>query len=305
MIKVGILDADSAVAGEIIRIMILHPETEIVSLLAPNLTGRTVSSFHHGLIGESPLVFTEKINPENLDFLIVPELSDLARSVVSQLKGYEDLKIAALSNTQIEDENLKEFVTGLSEINRKTLVRGARLAIIPSPAILPALIALGPLANFLLLNSDIYISVSLPQDLADKVNVKTEIEALHDEIMKRQTSFNNNISLNIAGTTNRRESVTEINMKNSLPLEEIEKIYDQIYDDHNFTFISRSDISPKEVEGTQKTIICLDKPDSFTLKIKVLSDARMRGGAGDVVHIMNLFFGLHEKTGLTFKSSVF
>ena len=90
----------------------------------------------------------------------------------------------------------------------------------------------------------------------------------------------------------------------SLSLEEIEKIYEGIYDDHNFTFITHSStISIKEVEGNQKCIITLSKPTADKILISAIWDGRMRGGAGDGVHIMNLMKGLYEKTGLSLKTS--
>ena len=123
------------------------------------------------------------------------------------------------------------------------------------------------------------------------------------EIQKRQSSFNQIIDLQVSPSKSIRQTTTTIMVNNTLPLEEIEKIFDSTYDDHNFTFLSRAKTSPIEVEGTQKVVISLDKPTEDYLKINIVSDGRLRGGAGDVVHVMNLFYGLHEKTGLNLKAS--
>ena len=308
MVKVGIIGADSKQSGELIRILVLHPETELTTLYAPELTGRNLSYAHHGLIGENNLLFTDKINLEESDFIVLPDNSDLTEKIITQINNYENLKLVITGSDNLTLNGAKaniQIETGISEANRKALVRGARVAYIPSPAVVPALVALSPLATFLLLNSDINISVVLPADIYSGINVDKDIQELKSLIQTKQTSFNENINLKINGSDNKRGAVTEILLKNNLPISEIEKIYDQIYDDHNFTFISRSDISTKEVEGTQKILIYLEKPSSDSLKIKIVSDPRMRGGAGDVVHTMNLFFGLHEKTGLHFKSSAY
>lgn len=303
MVKIGILGADTLIAGEIIRILINHPETVISNLYAPALTGRSVSSLHHGLIGESPLYFTDKINIEDLDLLFINERNELSEKIVAQLNNLPELKVVALSRDFIPGIGVED---GLSEINRKSLVRGARVAYILPPAVVPALIALAPLANFLLLNSEIDINISLPQELSNTSNIASLKEIVTRILKERQSSFNCLINLTVNPEPNElRSSVTKIKIKNTLPLEEIEKIYEGIYDDHNFTFLSRSEITAVEVEGTQKTVIYLDKPENDVLEIKVVSDARMRGGAGDAVHVMNLFFGLHEKTGLRLKASRF
>lgn len=303
MVKVGILDADLPISGEIIRLLINHPETEIVSLVAPTLMGLNISTKHHGLIGEIPLNFNERINLEEIDFLVLPKDSILSQSIISKSDTLEDLKLVCIGKDLCKNIKMPEFHTGLSEINRKTLVRGATLAYIPDPIIVPALIALAPLANYLLLNSNIEIAVNSPEDLVDENVIPYLLEELQDQLKMRQASFNGKIQLNVDNKASERQMSTTITIKNALPIEEIEKIYDQIYDDHNFTFLSRTNVHPKEVEGTQKVIINIEKPDAETLTLNIVSDPRMRGGAGDVVHVMNLFFGLHEKTGLTLKAS--
>lgn len=304
MVKVGIINADTPIAGEIIRLLSLHPETELNLLYSPDLMGRNVSSVHHGLIGESALNFTDKVNLEDIDFLIILNKSQLSDTIISHQSNHESLKIAFIGKSlyNLSDKDTLDEI-GISEINRKALVRGAKKAYIPSPAIVPALIGLIPLANYLLLNSELEISVSLPEDLNKTIDIEADTKEIIDQIQKRQSSFKEKVKLRIVESDSDRGALTIIRFKNNLPISEIEKIYDETYDDHNFTFISRGDVELKEVEGTHKTLIYLEKPEPDILKIKVITDARMRGGAGDFVHVMNLFFGLHEKTGLHLKAS--
>ena len=304
MFKVGILGASSPQAGEIIRILINHPEIEIISLYAPNFLGRNVSSVHHGLIGEQSLTFSDKVNLEDIDLLFITEKSEVSQKVLEQLDSLEDLYLISLSRDFIPDNLLSEFEIGLSEINRKALVRGAKRAWLPSPAVVSSLVALVPLAQYMLLNSDIGIEISLPSDLKE-VDVEKEARFMSDVLKDNQASFGGKLNLNYnTGDSERSQSII-ISLKSSLPLEEIEKVYDQIYDDHNFAFLTLNDISTREVEGTQKIVMKLEKPSPDILNIHVVSDARLRGGAGDAIHVMNLFFGLHEKTGLNLKPSRF
>ena len=304
MIRVGIIGAETPLAGEVIRILIHHPETEITTLFSPSHKGRNISTIHHGLIGENPLFFSDKMNPEEIDFLILLTNEKPGDEILKVLDSNGiKLVIPDFNNEEIEYGN---FVVGLSETNRKTLVRGATSAYIPSPILVPSMVSLFPLAHFLLLNSDIEIEVTLPEEIAEMYNEKRESIKLEKLIKDEQSSFSGKVNLKILGEHNKeRSSFTHITLPCNLSLEEMEKIYDNIYDDHNFTFITLNDINTKEVEGTQKIIINLKKPDPDKLIIEVVSDARMRGGAGDIVHVMNLFFGLHEKTGLNLKPSCF
>lgn len=302
MVKVGLIGAETLLAGEIIRILTNHPDTEIVSLYAPSVLGHNISTVHHGMIGEPSLFFSDKINPEEIDFLIIADKTEVGDKIISQLLNWDHLKVAVLEN--LINPSLENFEIGLSEINRKALVRGAKYAFIPSTAFVPASIALFPLAHYLILNSDINIEVVLPADVSESLEENREASYLEALLKKYQVSFNGEVKLIIQSDhQNERGASTRIIFKNSLPLTEIENIYNSIYDDHNFTYITRNPISPKEVEGTQKVILQLTKPQPDILEINIVSDARMRGAAGDIVHIMNLFFGLHEKTGLRLKPS--
>lgn len=306
MVNVGIAGAETKLAGEIIRILINHPETELISLWAPTFKGRDVSSVHHGLIGENTLNFTDNLKLEELDSLIILPGSLLPANIKNQLDNFPELKTIVVSNDEKIKFNFTDSEIGISELNRKSLVRDAKNAYIPSGAIIPSLVALAPPANFLLLNSDIKISVSMPKDLADSFNKDSEISIIEQQLKQRQSSFSGKIDIEIHPLeTNSRELSSEITFKSSLPTEELEKIYEGIYDDHNFTFITKKTLTPEEASGTQKILININKPEPDIFEIRTIADARMRGGAGDVVHILNLFFRLHEKTGLNLKSAIF
>ena len=84
-----------------------------------------------------------------------------------------------------------------------------------------------------------------------------------------------------------------------------ELVYEDYYDDHNMTYILRDRKDYKEVEGSDKCIVSLIDKSNGQLVIDTIADARLRGGAGDATHVMNLFCGLHEKVGLTLKVNNF
>ena len=87
-------------------------------------------------------------------------------------------------------------------------------------------------------------------------------------------------------------------------LDEIKKLYEDYYDDHNFTFISDRMPNLKDVVNTNKCILYLTKEDGKLLIVSVI-DNLLKGASGQAVHNMNLLFGLHEKVGLELKASAF
>ena len=52
MIKVGILGAETAAAGELIRILINHPDVSLKTVASESEAGREVSGLHRGLVGD-------------------------------------------------------------------------------------------------------------------------------------------------------------------------------------------------------------------------------------------------------------
>lgn len=299
MIKVGILGADSPIAGEIIRILIHHPDVDIRSLYAPASMGKPVDIVHHGLIGEKPLSFSDTIDPGKLDFLFILDDNTNLSSLPDNLK-WIDMSGHSWSSMS------ESTVYGLSEAFRKPLVRGARHAFLPNPVASVSLISLNPVALNLLLGGDLKIDIELPDGFESEEIpglLKEAEEELLAVIPLIQNSFNGKINLTVkkhSGST--RAMKVGIVYRCLMDIADIARLYNNVYDDHNFSFLVDRPVSAKEVEGTNKCILRLTRPDSDSVRIESIVDPTMRGGAGEAVHIMNLLCGLYEKTGLALKS---
>lgn len=298
MIKIGIAGAGSPVAGELIRILALHPEIEITEACEPALRGRKLASVHRGLIGETELSFTDNIRPDELDVIFICERTPQADIIVQRRAEFPELKIIDLTGTCAEPD----FECGLSEINRKPLVRGARCSTLLSPVASAALVALYPLAANLLLSAPIEIKASLPDGM-DAGNAAAEIER---ELRKVQNSFNSTVTVTARPGESPRGLRIAADIPTSMTVEDLLRLYEGIYDDHNFTFmVSEQQLQAAEAEGTQRCLISVTRRDAGSVHIEAVADARMRGGAGDAVHVMNLLFGLYERTGLAFKTCIY
>ncbi|MDE5652295.1 MAG: hypothetical protein K2I48_02355, partial [Muribaculaceae bacterium] len=146
MIKVGIAGADSRIAGEILRLCLHHPDVDIVSAYAPAYAGRSVASVHTGFIGEPRLLFSSSFDATALDvaFIMHPIYSD--SDWAKLMSDRKDLRLIIFPGAESVAGALPSSpVYGLSEINRKPMVRGAREAIVPDCVASPVLVALYPL----------------------------------------------------------------------------------------------------------------------------------------------------------------
>lgn len=317
MIKVAITGADSPDAGELIRILVNHPDVEITSLVAPGHEGKQIQLHHHGLLGEEKQYFTSSLRPEQSDILFIADKKVKRSDILRLRETYPDLKLISLNHPEndidliaVQEEKedgdeedafrWSEPLFALPEINRKALVRGAKTAFIPTPISSLTLVALYPLATHLLLSGDITLNISAPEDLVSKEMINQSIGEITETLHEVQRSFNGNINVNILPPSSKRGVELTMELPSSLDLEHLMRTY-EMYDDHNFSYAVTTPVTLDDVKGTEKVIISLSLSKDGRLQLHSVSDGRLRGNAGEAVHVMNLMFGLHEKTGLYLK----
>lgn len=301
MIKVAISGADSPMAGELIRILVNHPDVEIVSLVAPGHEGKPLHSVHHGLLGEVDLSFTGIFKPENADILFIAD-RNIKHSDLLRLRNLlPDLNVVLFFPPVAEDDaEDSEHIFALPEINRKALVRGAKTAILPNPLSSLALVPLYPLALNMLLSGDITLNVSAPEDVVATDILAASVAEIEKALKEAQLSFNGKIKYKILPPTSKRGIELSLEIPMPLDMEHLMKAY-EIYNDHNFAFAVTTPVKLDDVKGTEKILFSLNLSKDGELMIHSVADGRLRGSAGEAVHVMNLMFGLHEKTGLYLK----
>lgn len=284
-----------------IRLLAMHPEVEITEVEGQGLSGKPLTSHHHGLIGETTRNFSSSVDFDKCDVLFVCDETLGAEKVMSLRSRRPDLKIILLSRQSGLDYEKGGFVYGLPEINRKQMVRGATAAVVPESMASMALVALFPFSRNLLLSGEIAISVTAPQSIieeTDMMQVKREIETMLHTV---QLSYDGEITIELHPSEARRSALMDIEFRCELNHEAMIELYD-IYDDHNFTFITTTRVGVSEVAGTNKCIVGVMLPEEGKARLMVAADCRLRGASGEAIHIMNLLFGLHEKTGLALKA---
>lgn len=303
MYKVAIIGAGAPDAGELVRLLVHHPDVELTVLYDEAFGGIPVSQVHHGLVGDTDLAITSQVRLDDVDVVFLCGDGSLAARLASNPEELGDARVVDLRPGRNAGEEGFEY--GLSEVNRKPLVRGATRAVTAGPVASVALVALYPLASHLLLGRQLTLETICREDLRDEDSVKKSAEEIGTRLQMTQQSFSGDVRL----TTGRADSERVLRVRTTLPiglsLEEVDRIYESIYDDHNFTFVLHRKVEDKEVEGTNKCLVQISKPSQGELAVEAVADGRLRGGAGEALHLMNLLLGLHEKTGLELKASVF
>lgn len=327
MIKVGIIGGSGYAAGELVRILINHPDVDLKWVHSRTVPGQRIVDVHQGLHGEIDMNFTSSIDLKGIDVLFCCRPAGKTREFLATTEIPESLKIIDLSRDfrlqPAPGEPEHDFVYGLSELNRKPMVRGAKHVANPGCLAMAVELSLVPLAKNLLLNSDIHTTVITGATSEGAESRPTTHYAWRNDNMvvyrpfrhsqqaeieqtlsAMQQSFSSKLYMVPVRGSFSRGIMTVTYLDCPLPLTEIIKIYHDYFDDHNFTFITSKIPDLKDVVNTNKCIIHLDKIDDKLL-ITAVIDNLLKGAAGNAVHTMNLLFGLQETTGLTMKSVAF
>lgn len=304
MIKAALIDAETPLGGEILRLLTHHPDVDIAGLVSPSHAGVDVTEIHHGLIGEHTMRFCTEL-PAKADAIFfcgdtMPDETLHTRAARGEVKIFD------ISRRSYAGKRTGNYVPAISEIFRKPMVRGASECRVLSPLETALSIALFPLARNLMLTSAIDVEVETGEGVAADLDVDRASELSQILLQNIQQSFIHPVTFRIKTMPgNRRGLRMRTKLYLAIPVKDLTPLYDEVYDDHNFTFLVSQPKELHEVEGTNKCLIHLHPCGNGELEVETIIDGRMRGWAGEAVLAMNLMFGLYEKTGLQLKASTY
>jgi N-acetyl-gamma-glutamyl-phosphate reductase len=322
MIKVGIIGGAGYTAGELIRILLNHPETEIGFVQSTSNAGNVVSDVHDDLIGEINLRFTAEMPLESVDVVFLCMGHGKSVEFMQKNKLPESLKVIDLSHDFRLNRGGNEFVYGLPELNRET-IKTARYIANPGCFATGIQLALLPLAAEGLLTDEVHIQAITGSTGAGQKPTETShfswrssnvsaykiFEHQHEgEILQSlkqlQPGFEKDFNfVPIRGNHTRGIFVSAYtSFKGSV--EDAIQLFESFYQTHPFVFVTKTNPGVKQVVNTNKAVIYLEK-HGFKLVIISVTDNLIKGASGQAVQNMNLMFDLDEKTGLNLKPVAF
>ena len=335
-IKAGIIGGAGYTGGELIRLLINHPEVEISFIHSRSNAGKPIHTVHQDLLGETDLEFTSEISPvggdlEGADVMFLCLGHSESRKFLEENKIADKIKVIDLTNDfrlfQSSQLKARSFVYGLPELNREKIKTANNVA---NPGCFATAIQLGllPLAKAGLLK-EIYTtgitgSTGAGQILtvtshfswranniqAYKTLTHQHLDEIHQSLHQLQESFPKTPSgdgaLNFVpwrGDFTRGIFISS-QIHTDRTIEELNKLYEEFYADHPFTHITKEQVFLKQVVNTNKCVIQLEKVGSI-LVVHSVADNLLKGASGQAVQNMNLMFGLGETTGLKLKANYF
>ena len=322
MIRIGIIGGAGYTAGELLRILLNHPQAEVVFVNSSSNAGNAVTDVHGGLIGECSLVFTDALLLDQVDVLFLCSAHGDSKKFLEENEVPAWVKIIDLSTDYRETRPDHDFVYGLPEMNKAAITKALHLA---NPGCFATCIqlALLPLAANNLLRAEIHVNAITGSTGAgvkpsstshfswrnDNISVYKAFSHQHlheigQSLRGLQAGFSHDINFIPVRGDFARGIFTSVYTDFEGSLEDAEKLYQEYYKDAAFTFISKKNVDLKQVVNTNKCVLHLEKHGKKLLVISVI-DNLLKGASGQAVHNMNLMFGLDEKTGLGLKPVAF
>ena len=318
MIKTGIVGAAGYVGGELIRLLIRHPDVSLQFVQSTSQAGKPVSTIHRDLLGETRLIFCSE--PDlNIDVLFTALGHGQTRAFFDEHQIPETTRVIDMSQDFRLDDR---FVYGLTEINYDR-IKNARLIANPGCFATAILLGLAPLSNSGLLSNEVHISAitgstGAGQELSDtthfswrhaNISVYKAFSHQHLDEINHLLSQLQNITLPLLRFLPFRGDFTRgilaaMYTRTDYSIKELLKIYGQYYPARPFVYVTDENPDIKLVTGTNKCLVHIEKKNDQILIISVL-DNLLKGAAGQAVQNMNIMFGLEEKRGLELKASYF
>ncbi len=323
MIKAGIIGGAGYTGGELIRILLNHPQCEITFIQSRSQAGKKISEIHRDLIGECDLTFQLELDsPVDVLFLCLGHGESkpfLKANVLPQKTKIIDLS----QDFRLDSPPDRKFVYGLPEANKPEIIKAENIA---NPGCFATAIqlALLPLAVHNYLKNEIHVSgITGSTGAGQKPSATTHFSWRSSNIslykaFEHQHLAEINKTLNTLQTDVKTGSVYFLPFRGSftrgilasaytkikLSIEQAEKIYSNYYYKHPFVFISKENPDLKQVVNTNKVLLFLEKHDDV-LNIVSVIDNLIKGASGQAVQNMNLMFGLDETCGLQLKPVAF
>ena len=314
-IKIGIIGGAGYTGGELLRILIHHPEVEIVYVNSKSQAGKPVYCTHTDLLGDTDLTFSDELHT-NVDVIFLCSGHGESKKLLTANPKFKSLKIIDLS-TDFRDQS-EGFVYGLAELQRDK-IRQANHVANPGCFATSVELALLPLVQAGLIHDDVHVSAvtgstGAGQSLSptghfswrsNNISIYKAFTHQHlTEIGMVISSFQGGkptVNFIPYRGTFTRGIMANVYTKFSGTLEEAKTLYQNYYAEHPFTHISDSPVDVKQVVNTNKCLISLEVHQTNLLITSVI-DNLTKGASGQAVQNMNLMFGLDETVGLRLKS---
>ena len=323
-IQVGVVGGAGYTGGELLRLLVNHPNVEINFVYSSTRSGQPISNTHPDLVGILDMSFSAELNPE-IDLLFLCMGHGNSATFLHEHPVNDNTKIIDLSNDfrLAADRNFmgRSFVYGLPEVNLHQ-IKSAQAIANPGCFATAIQLALVPLAAAKKLQHDVHINAitgstgagAVPSATSHfswrnnnisyyKPFVHQHLGEIGETLTKAQESASTLHFLPIRGDFTRGIFATAYTSFDG-SLKDAYTLYESYYKDSPFTVITKNTLALKQVVNTNRCLVHLHKHEGQLLVTSII-DNLLKGASGQAVENMNLMFGWEQSTGLNLKSTTF
>ena len=321
-VRIGILGAAGYTGGELLRLLLNHPQAEVVFANSESNAGNLVSDVHGGLEGETDLRFTSDMPFDKVDVVFFCFGHGKSEAFLSEHAMPSDVKVIDLAQDFRISAPTHDYVYGLPETHRDT-IRGCRHLANPGCFATCIQLAMLPALKAGIISGDIHVNgITGSTGAGQKPSATTHFSWRNDNcsIYKAFThqhllEINQTVQELHPGYDGRvlfipqrgcfsRGIFVTAYAKCDTPIEEVRALYREYYGGAAFTHVVDKCPDMKQVVNTNKALVHVDKFEDQLLMVSCI-DNLLKGAVGQAVQNMNLMFGLDEKAGLGLKASAF
>jgi N-acetyl-gamma-glutamyl-phosphate reductase len=322
MIKIGVIGSAGYTGGELLRILVNHPEVDLVFVNSNSNAGNKIYEVHQDLVGYTEMEFTKELPFETIDALILCLGHGDARVFLEQNEVPSNVKIVDLSTDFRHKKTADGFVYGLPDLNREQIKNATKIA---NPGCFATCIQLGllPLAKAGELKDEVHISAITGSTGAGVKPGATShfswrdsnmsvyksfdhqhLEEIGESLTQLQSDFSEDLNFVPFRGDFTRGIFASIYINSDLSEAEAKEIFEKYYENEPFTHVIDFNPNLKQVVNTNNCIIYVKK---YGKKLHIVSmiDNLLKGASGQAVQNLNIMFGLPENTGLRLKPSGF
>lgn len=321
-VRVGVLGAAGYTGGELIRLLINHPEAEIVFANSESNAGNKVYEVHEGLVGDTELAFTSEMPFDKVDVVFFCFGHGKSEQFLKEHTIPANVKIIDMAQDFRIASDDHDFVYGLPETHRSVIAGCQHLA---NPGCFATCIQLAmlPALKAGIISGDIHVNgITGSTGAGQKPGATTHFSWRNDNCSVYKT-FTHQHLLEINQTVQElspgydgrvlfipqrgcfsRGIFVTAYAKCDKSIEEVRQIYADYYKDAAFTHFVMKSPDLKQVVNTNKAVVYVEKYEDQLLMISCI-DNLLKGAVGQAVQNMNIMFSLDETAGLRLKSSAF
>ncbi|MEX2512949.1 MAG: N-acetyl-gamma-glutamyl-phosphate reductase [Cyclobacteriaceae bacterium] len=334
--KVSIIGATGYTGSELARILVHHPQVEIVSITSETHKGKKFSDLHGQFTGilDLPLHGADEIDVQNQDVIFLALPHGVSMDFVKNWMGL-GVKLVDLSGDfrlsspavykewykkeHVYPEGFGNAVYGMPELHEEAIKRADLVA---NPGCYPTASILGlapifhsgrvdPHGAIVDAKSGLTGAGIKASNVTHFSNVNDNFKAYsignhrHTVEVQEQLSFLLKKTVNLQFTPHLLPvdrgilATSYVSIKGGMDQEKLDRLFEDFYMDKPFVRIRKQAPSIKEVRGSNYADI-FPFWDERTQRAIVVSaiDNLVKGAAGQAVHNMNIMLGLEERTGL-------